>query len=345
MKILKISIFLISVILVGCKVASPVSESDEALQFQSVFPEKKMQSAYETFTKSVVKLTAFVNYQTILFEPESAISIDDISDEDGLAFTRARLVQNESFSGTATIIGVEGGKALLMACAHNVSFADTLLTYSDKADSWGNRYLLGISIKTAQVLQVGCAFGTFQARAIALDAENDLVLLELKSETEIVLPPPVNLKPVSLSELHWGDRLWLCGYPSGRFMMTSGLISKPDEKQGILMTDAPFSDGYSGAPALVYDLQSGEFRLAGIGRSVAARSVYVLKPEKKIHEAAYNTSLPYTGPTYVETEKQAVPGVTFVTSSDIIRRFLEENYGMLAEHDWQGVLDDFMIED
>lgn len=345
MKILKISVFLISVILAGCKIASHVSGPDEAMHFQSVFTEKKMQSAYETFTNSVVKLTTFVNYQTILFEPDSSISINDISDEDGLGYTRARLVQNESFSGTATILGISDRRALLIACAHNVSFPDTLFTYADKADSQGNRYLLGISFKTALVLQVNTEMGTFKARVIAMDRENDLALLELESETEIVLPPPANLKPVSLSKLLWGDRVWLCGYPSGRFMMTSGLISNPNREQGVLMTDAPFSDGYSGAPALVCDLQSGQFRLAGIGRSVAARSAYVLKPEKKIHETAYNTSLPYAGPTYVEIEKLAAPGVTFITSADLIYRFIQENFEILDAQGWQNVLDAFQIED
>lgn len=332
-------LFPVFILLLGaCSSIRPGADEQNATRLVSTFPDRAAQSAYTDFTASVCRLTAFVNYRTSVFEPDSLVTLTDIVLRTGPGITRARQTRNESFSGTATVVTVSGNRGLLLTCAHNVVFPDSVFTYDDKANRWGNRYLLGFSVKTGQVIQVSGPYGTMQGEVIASDTENDLALIEVKSSQPGMLPVPVKLRLAAIDELHWGDRVWLTGYPSGRFMMTAGVLSIPVSGEGVLLTDAPFTEGYSGAPAIVYDRRAGEFLLAGVGRSVAARSEYVLKPEKKIHEQAYNTALPYQGPAYVEVEKQAAPGVTFITSSGIIARFIGLEKEQLEQRGWVGIL-------
>lgn len=322
----------------ACRVFESLPEKNGAIRYAGVFGNDIMQQQYEVFTASVVRLTVFVSYQTQVFEPDSRITLPVLASGADLSATRARLIHNESFSGTATVVAVNGNKALLLACAHNVNFPDTLFSYDDRADLLGNRYLLGLSVKTGEVIQVSCPSGVLQASITGMNAGYDLAFLEISADAGIELPPPAGQKLVAKEDLHWGDFLWLTGYPSGRFMMTTGIISNPGSKEGFLLTDAPFSDGYSGAPALVYDQVAGEFKLAGIGRSVAAHSGYVLKPEKKIHEAAYNTALPYTGQVYVDIEKQPASGVTFIVSPELLKAFYLENTKNLKLAGWNSEL-------
>lgn len=318
----------------ACRVSEPLKENDNPARFTGIFANREIQQQFETFTASVVRLTIFVSYQSQVFEPDSRITLSGLADGTEFNATLARLVHNESYSGTATVLAVKGNKALLLSCAHNVSFPDTIYAYDDRADLSGNRYLLGLSVKSGEVVQVSGPTGTLHAAIIGLDAVHDLALLEISAVRDIQFLKPAGLKMAKKADLHWGDRLWMAGYPSGRFMMTTGIISNPGNNDGILLTDAPFSEGYSGAPALVYDQISREFQLAGIGRSVAAHSDYVLKPEKKIHEITYNTALPYTGQVYIEVEKHPAPGVTFVVDSKSIAGFIQKNSDLLIAHGW-----------
>lgn len=318
----------------ACRVSAPLDVKPKPVQLAGVFGNREMQRQFETFTASVVRLTVFVSYQSQVFEPGSMITLDSIETGNELSATRARLVHNESFSGTATVVAVKGQHALLLACAHNVNFPDTLYTYDDRADFSGNRYLLGLSVKNGEIIQVSGPAGPMKAAVVGLDALHDIAFLEISADQDSELLQPAGLKIMETKGIHWGDQLWLTGFPSGRFMMTTGIISNPGNSEGVLLTDAPFSDGYSGAPALVYDQAAGEFLLAGIGRSVAAHVDYVLKPEKKIHETAYNTGIPYTGQVYVGIEKQPAAGVTFIVSADLLKAFCDKNRNTLIQHGW-----------
>jgi len=305
----------------SCRLSDRIVDSKSSLRYKSTFENAEMQQQFEAFTASVIRLTIFVSYQTQIFEPDSLVNLSELASGIVLGAVHSRFVQNESFSGTATVIAVNSNKAFLLACAHNVNFPDTVFTYNDRADNFGNRYLLGISVKTGEVIQASCPAGILHACVLELNTASDLALLEVSAENALDLPFPISLKLAAVKELHWGDRLWMVGYPSGRFMMTTGIISNPGNNEGVLLTDAPFSEGFSGAPALVYDQETDKFLLAGIGRSVAAQTQYVLKPEKKMHEAVYNAALPYEGTVYVDIEKQPVAGITFITSSDLLMKF------------------------
>ena len=319
----------------GCRIIPPVQQNDGETKQASVFDNNTMQRQFESLTFRVYRIVTYVTYESQVFEQGSGLTLKDLEGQ-GFDFSliKARLTHNESFSGTGILIKGNAGKSLLLTCAHVIDFPDTVFTYDDNASSSGHRYLLGLSVKTSQVIQVSGNNLHCRAEILVSDPVNDLALLEIppgSGEVHGVIPMAVG------SDLAWGDRVWLTGYPSGRFMMTSGLISNPGNSDGLLMTDAPFSEGYSGAPAFVYDRRANGFRLAGIGRSVAARSSYVLRPEKEIHEAPYNISLPYTGPVYVRTEREPAPGVTFLIGSSMLDDFLKSCDAVLQLNGWGGL--------
>lgn len=321
--------------LCGCRVISPVQQNNGETGQASVFENNPMQRQFESLTLRVYRIVTYVTYESQVFEQGSGLTLNDISGRDiDFSVVKARLVHNDSYSGTGFAIRGNEVKALLLTCAHTIDFPDTIFTYDDNANASGQRYLLGLSVKTSQVIQVSGNNLHCRAEILAANPAIDLALLEIpltSGDDRAVVPMAEG------SKLCWGDRVWLTGYPSGRFMMTSGLISNPGASDGLLMTDAPFSEGYSGAPAFVYDQRANGFRLAGIGRSVAARSSYVLRPEKEIHEVPYNTSLPYTGPVYVRTEREPASGVTFLIGSSMLDDFLESCDAVLQIHGWGGV--------
>lgn len=321
-----------TLMLCGCRVISPVQHSNGETAQASVFENYSMQHQYESLTLRVYRIVTYVTYESQIFEQGSGLTLNDLTDRDiDFSVVKARLVHNDSYSGSGFAIKGNDGKALLLTCAHTIDFPDTVFTYDDYANASGQRYLLGLSVKTSQVIQVSGNNLHCRAEILAADPANDLALLEIPLTTGAIRV----VTPLSEGgKLSWGDRVWLTGYPSGRFMMTSGLISNPGASDGLLMTDAPFSEGYSGAPAFVYDRRVNGFRLAGIGRSVAARSSYVLQPEKEIHDASYNTSLPYTGPVYVRTEREPAAGVTFLIGSRMLDDFLKSCDAVLQIKGW-----------
>ena len=325
----------IALMLCGCRIISPVQHNNGETGQTSVFENNPMQRQFESLTLRVYRIVTYVTYESQVFEQGSGLTLNDLTGRDfDFSFVKARLVHNDSYSGTGFAIKVSEGKALLLTCAHTIDFPDTVFTYDDNANASGQRYLLGLSVKTSQVIQVSGNNLHCRAEILATDPASDLALLEIpltSGDDRAVVPMAEG------SKLSWGDRVWLTGYPSGRYMMTSGLISNPGASDGLLMTDAPFSEGYSGAPAFVFDQRADVFRLAGIGRSVAARSSYVLRPEKEIHEAPYNTSLPYTGPVYVRTEREPAPGVTFLIGSSMLDDFLKSNDAVLQKKGWGGI--------
>lgn len=332
-------IFLILVFLFcsSCRSTSPTTGNDGQLRYAAVFTDRPMQQSYTGLMSSVVRLTTFINYQTVVFDADSLITADELQKRDVLKMTEARIVQNESFLGTAMVAAGSENRRLLLTCAHLVSFPDTIYNFSNRANAWGSRYLLGFSVKTGEVIQASCGSGSIQAGILVLDDQRDLALLQLASEYEDQLPKAAGVQLADLQKLNIGDRLFIGGFPSGQFMMTTGILSLPAGNTGLLLTDAPFSEGYSGAPAMVYDRQDQTFLLAGIGRSVAARTSYCLKPEKEIYEAEYNSTLPYEGPVFVETERKPASGVTFITSSARIGDFLRENREVLRKAGWSGL--------
>lgn len=291
------------------------------LEYVSVFQTPQIREKFEILERSVVKLNIYVSYQLAVFSPGSNVLPAQVSDESVLLNTMARVVRNESFNATAFVVSADNEYFYLLTCAHSVVFPDSLITYDSRANESGERYVISYAKKTGQLLQLHMPSGVQEAEILKFDKKTDLALLRCQRRAFIDLIYPALPDPKSGGGVNRGDLLWIPGFPAGKSMLVQGIAGKADN-DGVFITDAPLSEGYSGAPVFAYSNILENFLLVGVGRSVAAKSDYVLKPEKGIHETAYNQVLPYQGQTFVSIENRPVAGVSYVIGAETISDFL-----------------------
>lgn len=334
MKYLLIVFFLMT-FLISCKTVKHRQPEYFTGQFESVFPDDQAKQQFREMSSSVIRLTSYVNYQLSIFENGSMVTLDIAEDTSVLTRMRARVNRNESFSGTAFIIAQDDSSLFLLTCAHTVSFPDTIITWDNKADENGNRFVLCIARKSASLVQAAFPERAARMKVVNIDKSSDLALLQTQKMAGSV--NPLSAVHKLCTNLQWGDKLWIVGFPTGRFMLTNGLAGMPGN-DGIFATDAPLSEGYSGSPVMVYDIEAKRFGLAGVARSVPAKTLYVLKPEFGIHEMQYNPAVPYTGPVYAETDYRNVAGVSLVVPSDKVFSLMREAGFSLKENKWERVV-------
>lgn len=318
-------VFILVIFFSGCRTLTTEGVDRGMPRYASDFESTLMQHQFNALSERVLRVVSYVGYETQVFEPGSSITLEMLkSDGVELSGVRTRQHTNESFGGTALIVSAGDSAAVLLTCRHVVSYPDTVFSYDDRADRNGNRYLLGISVKSDQLVVVSDGGTHWPALLCSEDPENDLALIRIHPYVET--PGMVSLHAVDDPGFPgWGDKVWILGYPSGKAVLTSGILSRCSDNDRLLVTDAPFSEGCSGAAAFVWDSYLGVFRLAGLGRSVAARTRFLLRPESRIHEKSYNTSLPYRGAIYTEPVREPVPGVTFIIPAPVIMNFLDNS--------------------
>jgi S1-C subfamily serine protease len=324
------------IFLVSCNTVKQRQPEYFTGRYESVFPDDQARKQFNEMSRSVIRLTSYVNYQLSIFENGSQVTLDMAEDTSVLTKIRARVNRNESFNGTAFIIAQDDSSLFLVTCAHTVSFPDTIISWDNKADNNGNRFLLSIARKSSSLVQASFPERAVRMKILSIDESSDLALLQTEEITG-------NINPLSAAQklctsLQWGDKLWIAGFPTGRFMLTTGLAAKPGS-DGIFATDAPLSEGYSGSPVMVYDIEAKSFGLAGVARSVPAKALYVLKPEFEIHEVQYNPAIPYTGPVYAATDYRSVAGVSLIVSSERVLSLMHRSGFALKDNKWIRVAD------
>lgn len=284
----------------------------------------------ERITHAVKKVNCYATYRTYVFGENSTVTIQDLSGQDLLEKSVARVDNNESVSGTALAIYNDGEKVALLTCAHVAVFPDTLINWSEHSDLHSNRYIHSISFKLRQQLYIRDIPDGGPIQVLASNVKEDIALLGRTLQQ----PPSgtdVFSSPAGHSEkLEFGSFVYLVGYPVGQLMVTSGLVSLPSDPKANFLTDAPFNEGFSGGIVLAVRSDAPELELVGIGRAVSARTGYSLKPEKQVHEYNYNPSVPYSGNIYVHEEKEMNNGITFVIPVNRLRQFYYENRQLLT---------------
>jgi hypothetical protein len=106
---------------------------------------------------------------------------------------------------------------------------------------------------------------------------------------------------------------------------------KPAVRGEQFIVDALFNEGFSGGIVLAISTNSHEPQFVGFGRSVSARSEYILKPEKENYEMIYNPKIPYIGDTYVKLRKDINYGITYVVPVEKIIAFYKQNRLLLIQ--------------
>ncbi|HOW31664.1 MAG TPA: serine protease [Bacteroidales bacterium] len=300
-------------------------------RYDSEFPYRNCAAELDAISGSVKKVNCYATYRTYVFGEKSRITLHDLSGQAPFEQAQARVDNNESVSGTALVIASDGEKLALLTCAHIADLPDTIIHWSEHSDLQSNRYIHSISLKLKQQLYVRDIPDGNQVQLLASDVKEDIAILGRK----LAQPPSAvavfGYPAGNSDQLEWGSFVYLVGYPLGQLMITKGIVSKPADRQSNFLTDAPFNEGFSGGIVLAVRDGVPNFELVGIGRAVSARKEYSLRPEKEMHEYAYNPAVPYNGNTYVREEKEINYGVTFVIPVNKLRQFYELNRSKILE--------------
>jgi hypothetical protein len=295
------------------------------VKYNNVFSDSLLAMKLDMVSKSIIKVNCYADYRTWLFDEKSKMVKQGLSDEAIFTKASAGISSNEAVSGTAILIHSDSTHIALLTCAHIVNFPDTVISYFEGSDQSSNKYIQSISIKSQQkVFARGLPDGGNIAVLIS-DRSLDIAILGREYESPKTSIPVYPCKVGKSTQLEWGSYLYLLGYPQGQLMITSGMASKPAVPGEQFIIDALFNEGFSGGIVLAMNGISHEPEFVGFGRSVSARSEYIIKPEKENYEKLYNPKIPYKGETYVKLRKDINYGITYVVPVEKIVDFYMQN--------------------
>jgi hypothetical protein len=301
-------------------------------QYDSEFPYRGCSKQLEAMGETVKMVSCIAYYKSFSFTADERIRLVDITDMLLASHDRRAVFVNSSTSGTATVIGYDDHRVLMLTCAHVVSFQDTTITFHTDGIGRPTPYLKSIGFKTKQVNYVAVFPEGGEMEILAVDRAADLAILGRRFAVDPTPPVPVFSYPLGKArDLEWGSFVYLFGYPSGYRMVTKGIVSSPNkDRHGAFLLDAVFSRGFSGGIALGIRDGIPNFELVGIVRAVSAKSSFILTPRLDGELPEFDPTVPYTGDVYVERKTEIEYGIIQAVPAELVRSFLDEQSGALA---------------
>ncbi len=295
-------------------------------QYDLAFPTGNNSEALEAALQSVRLLNSTAYYESYDFAESEKILPEDITPQLLAARDSLKTVYSDFAVGTATIIYRKQNRIAVLTCAHVVNFPDTLLVYH--LDREGNEtYLQSISIKKSQRNSLTDLRQGSDLNILAIDQELDVAILGkqflFSQESHIpVFPYPTG----AARELKWGSFVYLIGFPAGKKMITTGVISEPDrDANHDFLVDALFNRGFSGGVVLAIRDGLPNLELVGIVNAVAAEESVVLVPEDFKNRKGLRFAVPHRGGAYQLPQRKINYGVTYGISIESINAFIQKH--------------------
>lgn len=317
----------------GCsyKAGKNILNKSGSPKYTNVFGDSILADKLDAISKSVCKINCYADYRTYVFDENIKMVKSGLSGEEIFLKARASISSNEAVSGTATVIYSDSTRVALLTCAHIVNFPDTVFGYFESSDLESIKFIQSISVRMQQKVFVrGLPVGG-NIEVLVTDRSNDIAILGKVYETPKAIVPVYSCKAGKSEQLEWGSYLYLLGYPQGQLMITGGMASKPAVPGEQFIVDALFNEGFSGGIVLAMNYSSHVPEFVGFGRSVSARSEYILKPEKENYEFSYNPKIPYEGETFVRLRKDINYGITYVVPVEKVIDFYQKNRDFLIQ--------------
>ena len=269
--------------------------------------------------ESIKLLNCVAQYKSWQYSDQNGSSILDSVWQKRLA--KRVSIENETSSGTATLIYTDSERIAVLSCAHIVNYPDTIITYYSVSG-----HIEKIRIRQSIKMYITDFNGIDYFDILAMDIKNDLVILGKNYHNNISISPlTLTLAHGKNKKLKWGDFAYLIGYPKGNLMVTSGLISlKPNDPRGNFLVDAPFNRGFSGGLVIHFNSNTQQFEWVGICYSVSADYQTFLIPETLPGNEIYSQDKPYTGQIYPKYTGIINYGITNVISMETIHTFIEK---------------------
>lgn len=309
--------------LFSCKTERVPSDQGISIdnKYDSEFPSKSVSKNLNSISKSVKKLDILAFYATYYFPLEARISKSSINDSILNVYSDNMTINNESVSGTVSVVYNNSNLLGLLTCAHIVDFQDTVYSYHDD----NNSQVETISIKIKQQNHVSGLPPGDAIEIAAISKEKDIALLMKKTTPHDQRIHVLNYPLGKVKDLQWGSIVYIMGYPLGTLMVTRALVSLTDKiKIGMFVTDALYNRGISGSPVFAVKDGVPNFELVGIASSSAAQVTNFLIPGRN-YKADNKIMTPYKGDIFVDNNKLISYGVTYSVSIDEIITFMSNN--------------------
>ncbi|HUI63735.1 MAG TPA: serine protease [Bacteroidota bacterium] len=302
-------------------------------KYDSEFPYRACSEQLEEISESVLMVNAVAYYRSYTFGAEEHIRPGDITADFLHGRTRSVMTTNQA-AGTATVIGYENRRVVLMTCAHVVDFPDTEATYYFNEDHRPTGFLHTIAFKEKQTNYVSVLPEGGELQILALDRNLDIALMGKTFDVEPFPPLKTFMYPAGHArELEWGTFVYLFGYPSGHKMVTKAIVSSPNrDKRGTFLVDAVFSRGFSGGIALAIRDGVPNFELVGIVKLVSGHSEYYLAPETTDSMVDYDPTVPYKGELFVDRRTEIEYGIVQAVPMEAILEFIDSSQAQLQAY-------------
>ncbi len=295
-------------------------------KYDSEYPGTPTSKALVSISKSVYQISSLTFYRQFYFNQGQQITRELILEKNiplqPLAYF-SQIVEKPT-AGTGTVISYQNNRIVVLTCAHIISAPDTLIQFF--RDSNGNEtpFIERVNIKLRQSLNVIGLPVVDDLEVIAIDQEVDLALIGAKISIHPKKLPSVFNYPLGQSdELEMGVFVYLFGFPHGKKMVLSSIVSAPVNEKKYFIVNATMHNGISGG--LVLALRDGvpHFELVGIINALSAFHQVVLRPEPGITAEDIMPSQPYSGNVYLVEQAQIIDGISFAIPAETIKSFLE----------------------
>lgn len=302
-------------------------------RYDSEFPSTPTSKELNKIISSVKLINSLTFYKQYFFALSDSILLPAVQSDKFKHKALSTIISEKPASGSALIIYADAHKSALLTCAHTVFEPDTIVSYYQTAHGIALPFVQRVDIKMRQQLNIiGLPRGG-RVQIEALDKTSDLAVLSKSIAAQAGLPPIVfNYPWGSAAELDWGTFVYLIGFPNGKKMISTSIVSSPRRnKRNDFIINSTMYRGVSGG--IIIALRDGvpHFELVGIANALPARSGIKLQPEAHINSKTVNPSQPYTGTIYLNREVSIIPGITYAISIETVKQFMERNREQLLK--------------
>jgi hypothetical protein len=302
-------------------------------KYDSHFPFQPVDSDIARIEKTVKLITNLTFYQAYDFSIESKIRYDDLNSKNIEEKYIKKYILELPASGTATIIAQHANKLALLTCHHIVSTSDTLINYHLDADEKSTPFIQNVAIKSRESINIIELPWLHNVRILASDKDLDVAILMATLNASRNVPIPVfSYKMGKAAELNWGTFVYIFGFPNGKKMISSAIVSNPNrDKLNGFMIDATMERGISGGIILAIRDDAPNFELVGMATAISAEREYILRPDDILKETEINFGRPYDGTIILDKRVKFNYGIIYAVSIEAIQDFLSDNKQILLE--------------
>ncbi len=339
--------YLIALLCFGGCAAQYVLAPDGEYDYRVPVGRGDAQAGFETLFASTVKVVWTPQYTNVFYTHNMRddrgfslhLPLTDKNSPTGYRLSRNGIretVDSYSKVGTALVIARQSvgnpyNVAVALTNAHLVTAPDTIRYFMRDARGIETNVLERISIKINTSLHVVNREGeSLSAKIVRLDPEVDLALLKLTIPHLMRKPVPFLLRLGKISDLQWGNFVYIAGHPKNKMRLTAGTVSL-DEDRDRFFVDAPIRAGYSGGPVVAVRDGLPNFELVGLCRGATTETFRLLVPNRKLNEGA-TLSPDLLGHISVEEREVVEPGLGIIVGIEAVKRFLLDSREPLREN-------------